>query len=62
MVNMIILVVKYYVYVQRCYGKQVRFCDVIGEITKYKKIEENIAKRTNMLLGGLSLCLNHLIA
>ena len=62
MVNMIILVVKYYVYVQRCYGKQVQFCDVIGEITKYKKIEENIAKRTNMLLGGLSLYLNHLIA
>ena len=49
MVNTIILIVKYYVYVQRCLKEKLNFLGVIKSIEKYKKIEEIAAKKLGKL-------------
>ena len=46
MVNTIILIVKYYIYVQRCYGNTPNIRGAIEQIAKYKRIEELVAQRT----------------
>ena len=47
MVNAIVLIVKYYIYAQKCKGKSLCFMEVIGKIAKYKAIERKISIRTN---------------
>ena len=43
MVNTIILIVKYYIYVQKCFGNVPQFEGVICNISKYKAIEFKIS-------------------
>ena len=47
MVNTIILIVKYYIYVQKVAGNHLSFLDVVKYIEKYKRIEYLIARRSN---------------
>ena len=39
LVNTLILITKYYIYVQRCLKREIRFIDLVGVIAKYKSIE-----------------------
>ena len=49
MVNTLILITKYYIYVQRCLKKKLLFVELIEKIEKYKYIEFITAKSTNRL-------------
>ena len=49
LVNTIILICKYYIYVQRCYDRELGFPALIGDIAKYKKVEKDIARNSGKL-------------
>ena len=48
MINCIILVTKYYIYVQRCLRNRLKFTEVIQAITKYKNIEKKVAHKLKL--------------
>ena len=45
MVNTIILIVKYYIFVYKCLKRTPYFIEVVREISKYKKMEFIIASK-----------------
>ena len=48
-VNILILIDKYYIYVQRCLKQKVVFIETIRYIEKYKKLEEISARRKGLI-------------
>ena len=49
LVNTIILIAKYHIYVKRCLNEKINFTEFIGNVTQYKMLERVIAKRRNKL-------------
>ena len=49
LVNTLILITKYYIYVQRCLNKKLNFYELITAIEKYKKVEFVVAWKENKL-------------
>ena len=47
LINTLILITKYYIYVQRCYKKKLNFQELTKTLEKYKNIELNAARLLN---------------
>ena len=63
MVNTLILIMKYYIYVKKIHGHKPNFSELLCQISKYKRIEERKqGKKKNMIINGVcSICCNIII-